>query len=75
MLKWVAVIVALSSCAALKTGWARVTWVSGGVTPAVVCTTRIDSEGEIAMECRPLNKIETDLMWRREKARAIGGES
>jgi hypothetical protein len=65
----------LSSCAALKTGWARVTWQSGGVSPSVVCTTRIDSEGEIAMECRPLNPIENDLMWRREKQRTTGGET
>lgn len=68
-------MLALSSCAALKTGWARVTWTAGGVSPSVVCTTRIDVEGEVAMECRPLGKVENDLMWRREKARITGGDT
>ena len=64
-----------SSGAALKTGWARVTWTAGGVSPSVVCTARIDAEGEVAMECRPLGKVENDLMWRKERARVIGGDT
>jgi hypothetical protein len=68
-------LMCLSSCAALKTGWARVTWTAGGVSPSVVCTTRIDAEGEVAMECRPLNQLENDLMWHQEKRRTLGGET
>ena len=64
----------LASCASLKTGWARVTWTEGKVSPVVLCTTRIDAEGEIAMECVSLGKAETELMWRREKSRTHGGE-
>ena len=32
-------------------------------------TLGVDAEGEIAMECTPLNTIETDLLWKREKRR------
>lgn len=63
-----------SSCASLNTGWARVTWTEGKVSPVVACTARIDAEGDVAMECTPLNRMETDLLWKRERAREGGGE-
>lgn len=66
---------ASSSCAALRAGWARVEWTAGGVTPVVACTARIDSEGEVALICTPLNEAESDLLWKRERRRSTGGDT
>jgi len=63
----------MHGCASLKAGWARVTWAEGKVSPVVACTARIDAEGDVAMECVPLNKVETDLLWKRERQRAAAG--
>lgn len=67
-------LLVLSSCASLNTGWARVTWTEGKVSPVVACTARIDAEGDVAMECTPMNKLETDLLWKRERQRSQGEE-
>ena len=68
-------VCSLASCAALKTGWARVTWTGGGVVPESACTAHIGAEGDVEMICAPLNAVETDLMWRREEKRAQAGET
>jgi hypothetical protein len=64
----------LASCASLNTGWARVTWVEGRVSPVVACTARIDAEGDVAMECVPMGKAQAELLWRGEQRRTQGGE-
>lgn len=64
----------LASCASLRTGWARVTWTEGKVAPVVACTARIDAEGDVAMECVPMGKMETDLLWKKEKERTRSEE-
>lgn len=66
---------ALSGCAALRSGWARVDWLDGGVSPVVECTARIEADGEVAMTCRAVGKVETDLLWKREKRRAGSGDT
>lgn len=66
---------AISGCAALRTGWARVEWMDGGVSPVVECTARVASDGEIDLTCRAVGKVETDLLWKREKKRALGGDT
>lgn len=70
-MRWVFITVALAgaSCAALRTGWARVTWVDGKVAPAVSCSTRIGAEGYVEMVCAALNDVEANLLWKRERAR------
>lgn len=65
----VGMLLLLSGCAALKAGWAQVTWVEGKVSPAVSCATRINAEGDVEMICSALNSFEADLLWRREKQR------
>lgn len=64
----------LSGCASLRTGWARVTWVEGKVSPVASCTARVDAEGDVVMVCVPLGAVESDLLWKRERDRATTGE-
>lgn len=64
----------LSGCASLRTGWARVTWIDGGVSPVASCTARVDAEGDVVMVCAPLGAVESDLLWQREKRRATTGD-
>ena len=64
----------LSSCASLRTGWARVTWVDGGVVPESACTSRIGPEGDVEMVCISLNKVQKDLLYKSEKRRVLTGE-
>lgn len=61
-------------CSALKAGWARVEWVDGKVSPVVSCTARVDAEGDVVMVCAPLNEVEADLLWKREKRRNTTGD-
>lgn len=70
-----AVLLLLSSCASLRTGWARVTWVEGGVVPESACTARIGAEGDIEMLCVPLNKVQSDLLYKSERRRVTGGDT
>lgn len=63
-----------SGCASLRAGWARVTWVSGGVSPEVACSARVNAEGDVEMVCIPLNEVQRDLLYRSEKKRTQGGE-
>lgn len=67
-------VVVGSGCAALKQGWARVTWVEGKIAPAVSCSTRIGAEGDVEMVCLPLNDVDTNLLWKRERARVTKQE-
>lgn len=64
-----------SGCASLRTGWARVTWVDGGVVPESACTARIGAEGDVEMICVKLNSIQRDLLFRSEKRRTEGGDT
>jgi hypothetical protein len=50
----VAVVLCLSgsSCALLRTGWARVTWLDGGVVPESQCIAKIGAEGDVEMLCK-----------------------
>ena len=66
---------ALQDCASLRTGWARVTWVDGGVVPESACTARIGAEGDVEMVCVRLNTIQRDLLFKSEKRRVQGGET
>ena len=44
-------LLAVSSCASLNTGWARVTYVEGRVAPVMTCAFRIDKEGDVEAIC------------------------
>ena len=66
---------ALQDCASLRTGWARVTWVDGGVVPESACTARIGAEGDVEMVCVKLNTIQKDLLFKSEKRRVEGNQS
>jgi hypothetical protein len=68
------VLLSGASCAALKTGWAQVTWTDGRVSPAASCTARVGPEGDVLMVCRPLSEVETDLLWKSERTRTATGE-
>lgn len=62
-----------SSCASLRTGWARVTWLDGGVVPVSICTAQIGAEGDVEMYCTQSTAAESSEFWRREKRRTGGG--
>jgi hypothetical protein len=64
----------LSSCASLRTGWAKVTWVDGGVVPESACSAHIGAEGDVEMVCISLNKVQRDLLYKSEKRRVVEGE-
>ncbi len=70
-----ALLLLLSSCASLRTGWAKVTWVDGGVVPESACTARIGAEGDVEMVCISLNKMQKDLLWKSEKKRVTAGDT
>lgn len=42
-----ALLIVSSSCAALRAGWARVTWLDGGVAPVSICTAQVGAEGDV----------------------------
>jgi hypothetical protein len=69
-----AALLLLSSCATLRAGWARVTWVDGGVVPESACTARIGAEGDVEMVCIRLNTVQRDLLYKSEKHRIEQGE-
>lgn len=62
-----------SSCASLRVGWAKVTWVDGGVVPEAACSARIGAEGDVEMICIALNRIQKDLLYKSEKHRMQQG--
>jgi len=70
-----AALLLLSSCASLRAGWARVTWVDGGVVPESACTARIGAEGDVEMVCVRLNSIQRDLLFKSERKRVTGSET
>lgn len=72
---WPMALLLLSSCASLRTGWAKVTWVDGGVVPESACTARIGAEGDVEMVCVRLNTIQRDLLFKSEKKRITGSET
>lgn len=69
----VAFLFCLSSCASLKAGWAKVTWLDGGVTPVVFCTAQVNGEGDIEMYCTASTEEEKRWLYKREVKRH-GGE-
>lgn len=69
------IALASSSCASLNTGWAKVTWLDGAVSPVVSCSARVNAEGDVEMTCTRLNELEADLLWKREKRRSTGGDT
>ena len=64
---------ASSSCAELRTGWARVTWLDGGVVPVAICTAQVGAEGDVEMYCTKSTAEEREGFWRRERRRVGGG--
>lgn len=41
----------LAACSSLRTGWAKVTWLDGGVVPVSICTAQVGAEGDVEMYC------------------------
>jgi hypothetical protein len=51
----------LSSCAALRTGWARVEWMGGEPTAEVVCAVTVKGD-EVEMKCVSLASLQEHLL-------------
>ena len=47
-----ALLLLLSSCASLRAGWARVTWVDGRIVKEALCVTEISRDGDVEMVCK-----------------------
>ena len=69
-----AALLMLSSCASLRTGWARVTWSGDRIAPVAVCSSRVDGEGDVLMSCVAMGEYDANVWWHREQKRAHGGE-
>lgn len=56
-----AALLLLSSCAALRTGWARVDFLTGKPTDVMVCSFVVDAEGDTEGKCADFDEMQEGL--------------
>lgn len=64
---------AASSCAALRTGWARVTWLDGAERAETILCHRSVSDGDNEITCGPVLPEDVRTIWEIEARRVSGG--
>ena len=60
-MRLLALVLLLSSCAALRTGWARVDFVTGAPTDVMVCSFVVDREGDTVGRCADFDAMQEGL--------------
>lgn len=59
-MRWILIVLLLSSCSALRIGWVKIDFISTP-TDVMVCSFKIDSEGDIVGKCADWNDVNEGL--------------
>ena len=60
-MRLLAALLLLSSCAALRTGWTRVDFVTGAPTDVMVCSFVVDGQGDTVGRCADFDAMQEGL--------------